>query len=254
MFAWLDEGSRVVRGFTDRHDGHSAGAHAGLNLGSRVADDPAAVARNRAAAAAALGVPAGNLVFLHQVHGAQVATVTEPWGPEDEPEADALVTTVPGLALVVLAADCVPVLLADPVEGVIGAAHVGRPGLLAGTVAAVVERMRSLGAVDLDAAVGPAVCGSCYEVPQQMHDDAVALVPAARAVSATGTPALDIATGVLAQLSAAGVSARQVLGCTRESGSLYSYRRDGVTGRHAGIILLRPPAAAAHRPGRHHPG
>ncbi|MCB1300531.1 MAG: laccase domain-containing protein, partial [Tetrasphaera sp.] len=69
---------------------------------------------------------------------------------------------------------------------------------------------------------------------------------------ATGTPALDIATGVLAQLSAAGVSARQVLGCTRESGSLYSYRRDGVTGRHAGIILLRPPAA--HRPGRHHPG
>ena len=109
-------------------------------------------------------------------------------------------------------------------------------------VAAVVAAMREAGADAIDAAVGPAVCGACYEVPQAMYDAATAVVPQARAVSATGTPALDIAAGVLAQLSAAGVRAQHVLGCTRESENFFSYRRDPRTGRHAGVIVIREDA------------
>jgi len=236
-FAWSANGPRVTRCFTRRGTGASRAPYAGLNLGSRVEDNPAAVARNRATAAAALGLGEERVVYLHQVHGADVAVLDSV--PDREPVADALVTTTPGLGLAVLAADCVPVLLADEITGVIGAAHVGRPGLVAGTVAAVVAAMRACGATAIDAAVGPAVCGACYEVPQQMHDEVVALVPEADAVSATGTPAVDIARGVLAQLRALGVPATQVLGCTRESDDLYSYRRDGRTGRHAGLIVLR---------------
>lgn len=240
LFAWVDAGPAVIRGFTQRAGGVSEGAYASLNLGSRVADDPAAVVGNRAALASALGIGVDRLVFVHQVHGNGVAVLDAL--PRVEPEADALVTTRPGLALVVLAADCVPVLLADPAAGVIGAAHVGRPGMVAGTVAAVVAAMREAGADAIDAAVGPAVCGACYEVPQAMYDAATAVVPQARAVSATGTPALDIAAGVLAQLSAAGVRAQHVLGCTRESENFFSYRRDPRTGRHAGVIVIREDA------------
>ena len=240
-FAWSANGPRVTRCFTRRGTGASRAPYAGLNLGSRVEDNPAAVARNRATAAAALGLGEERVVYLHQVHGADVAVLDSV--PDREPVADALVTTTPGLGLAVLAADCVPVLLADEITGVIGAAHVGRPGLVAGTVAAVVAAMRARGATAIDAAVGPAVCGACYEVPQQMHDEVVALVPQAHAVSVTGTPAVDIARGVLAQLHALGVPATQVLGCTRESDDLYSYRRDGRTGRHAGLIVLRPDAS-----------
>ena len=225
-FAWSANGPRVTRCFTRRGTGASRAPYAGLNLGSRVEDNPAAV-----------GLGEERVVYLHQVHGADVAVLDSV--PDREPVADALVTTTPGLGLAVLAADCVPVLLADEITGVIGAAHVGRPGLVAGTVAAVVAAMRACGATAIDAAVGPAVCGACYEVPQQMHDEVVALVPEADAVSATGTPAVDIARGVLAQLRALGVPATQVLGCTRESDDLYSYRRDGRTGRHAGLIVLR---------------
>ncbi|GAA3106574.1 peptidoglycan editing factor PgeF [Streptomyces goshikiensis] len=160
--------------FTDRWGGVSAVPYEELNLGGAVGDDPAAVLANRAAAAAGLGIDADRVVWMNQVHGRDVAVVDGPWeAGRQVPSVDAVVTTRRGLALAVLTADCTPVLLADPVAGVAGAAHAGRPGLVAGVVPAVVEAMTGLGAEPgrIVARTGPAVCGRCYEVPAGMRDE-----------------------------------------------------------------------------------
>jgi polyphenol oxidase len=178
---------------------------------------------------------------LHQVHGDEVLTVDGP-GPsalDDVPVADALVTTTRGVGLMVRVADCVPVLLADPDAGVVGAVHSGRPGLALGIAERAVERMREAGAGRLVAWVGPHVCGGCYEVPAAMRDEVAARVPAAYAETRWGTPALDIGAGVRAQLEAAGVEVLATGGCTREDPALHSYRRDGAAaGRLAGLVWM----------------
>ncbi len=230
VVAWQDESAHAVRLVTDRAGGVSEGVWAGLNLGLHVDDDPAAVAENRRRLEAEVGRP---LVYMAQCHGADVAVVEAV--PEDPPRCDALVTTAPDLALAVLVADCVPVLLASP-QGVVAAVHAGRPGMVAGVVPAAVEAMRGLGAREVDAVVGPSVCGRCYEVPAEMRDTAASVEPVSATVSWTGTPAIDVAAGVVAQLRARDVSVRWLPGCTRESPQLYSYRRDGTTGRFAGVV------------------
>jgi polyphenol oxidase len=174
---------------------------------------------------------------MHQVHGADVVVIDEPW-PAGAPEVDALVTRSRGLVLAVLVADCVPVLLADPAAGVVAVVHAGRPGLVAGVVPATVAAMRDQGAAQITARLGPSVCGGCYEVPDWMRDEVAAVVPAARATTFLGTPAVDVAAGVAAQLHAAGVGAARVPGCTVEDPALYSYRRDRTTGRFAGLAWL----------------
>ncbi len=221
--------------FTDRSGGVSAAPYDALNLGGHVGDAPVAVAANRSRVAAAVGVPVDHVLYLNQVHGAEVAVADAPWrGPP--PAADAMVTTRADLALAVLVADCVPVLLADPGAGVLGVAHAGRPGLAAGVVPAVVAAMRAAGAREVAAVVGPSVCGRCYEVPATMREEVSDLVPESWSVTTWGTPALDLPRGVLAQLRAAGVDAVDVASCTREDPELFSYRRDGVTGRQAGLV------------------
>jgi YfiH family protein len=141
------------------------------------------------------------------------------------------------VVLLVRAADCVPVLLADPSAGVLGAAHAGRAGVAAGVVPATVEAMRDLGATDVTAWVGPHVCGDCYEVPVALRDEVAAAVPETRATTSWGTPSLDLGAGVRAQLEVAGARVVDVSACTRESPDLYSYRRDGAgSGRLAGLI------------------
>lgn len=182
-----------------------------------------------------LGVTA--LARLHQVHGADVATVGDASAPV--PEADGAVTTAPGVALVVRVADCVPVVLADPGAGVVGIAHAGRRGVELDVVTRTVERMRALGATEVRAWVGPHVCGRCYEVPAAMRDEVAARVPATYAETSWGTPALDLGAGVAAQLDAAGVPTTVVAGCTLEDERLHSYRRDGAAaGRLAGLVWL----------------
>ncbi|WP_432486941.1 peptidoglycan editing factor PgeF [Kineococcus sp. SYSU DK018] len=233
----LDAGlpAGVRGGFTSRSGAGGRGPFAGLNLGDHVGDDPARVATHRAALRATVGAEA--LVVPVQVHGADVVEVDDvpSSGP---PRADALLTRRRGLALAVVVADCVPVLLADSGAGVVAVAHAGRAGLVAGVVPAVVAAMRSAGARDVRAALGPAVCGGCYEVPEQVADDVTRVVPAARATTRRGTPAVDVAAGVLAQLSAAGVRASGPGPCTVERADLFSYRREGVTGRSAGVVVL----------------
>ncbi|MEU9487933.1 peptidoglycan editing factor PgeF [Streptomyces decoyicus] len=227
--------------FTDRWGGVSAAPYEQLNLGGAVGDDPQAVRANRARAAAELGLDPAAVVWMNQVHGRDVAVVDGPWYDDDIPAVDAVVTDRRGLALAVLTADCTPVLLADPVAGVAGAAHAGRPGLVAGIVPAVVEAMVKRGAVParIVAYTGPAICGRCYEVPEAMRSDVAAVVPEARATTSWGTPAVDVTAGVRAQLAAAGVPVREDPHiCTLESADHFSYRRDRTTGRLASYVWL----------------
>ena len=227
--------------FTDRWGGVSAAPYEELNLGGAVGDDPDAVRTNRELAAKSLGLDPVRVVWMNQVHGADVAVVDEPWGEKPVPEVDAIVTSRRGLALAVLTADCTPVLLADPVAGIVAAAHAGRPGMIAGVVPAAVRAMMELGAEPsrIVARTGPAVCGRCYEVPEAMRAEVSAVEPAAHAETSWGTPAVDVTAGVHAQLERLGVRDRaQSPVCTLESGDHFSYRRDRTTGRLAGYVWL----------------
>lgn len=241
---WSGRRADVALGFTARDGGVSSGEYSGLNVAGHVGDDPDDVERNRALVLEAVGDLAGTTsvraAFMDQVHGAEVRVVTEP-GELGGPvvPSDGIVTTLPGVALFTLVADCVPVLLYDNGSGVIGAAHAGRPGMLAGVVPATLAAMRELGATRIEAAVGPGICGRCYEVPEQMRDEAALVEPLCASVTWSGTPAIDVAAGVVEQLRREGITPTWVPGCTRENERLYSYRRDGRTGRCAGVIVRR---------------
>ncbi len=183
--------------------------------------------------------PGVGLADLSQVHGNEVA-VAVPGAPRAR--ADALVSDRSDVVLLVRAADCVPVILADPQVGVVAAAHAGRQGVVADVVSQSVEAMRARGAQDITAWIGPHVCGACYEVPRALQDEVAGLVPSTRSTTSWGTPALDIGAGVRAQLEAAGVMVdSSAARCTVESPDLYSYRRDGSgSGRLAGVVRLHP--------------
>ncbi len=191
--------------------------------------------------------PGDPLVDLRQVHGGEVVVVR---GfddvPTEPPDADAAVTDHAGITLHVRAADCVPLLLVADEGRVVGAAHCGRPGLTAGVVAHTVAAMRGLGAEQIEAWIGPHVCGRCYEVPEAMREEVASVVPASHAVTSWGTPALDIGAGVRSQLTHADVVVTEIGRCTRESPDLHSYRRDGdAAGRLAGLVRIRPWDGAA---------
>ncbi|MEU3934551.1 peptidoglycan editing factor PgeF [Streptomyces sp. NPDC029044] len=242
MIGQRESASGAHFGFTDRWGGVSAAPYEELNLGGAVGDDPDAVRTNRDLAAKSLGLEPDRVVWMNQVHGADVAMVDGPWGSSAPvPSVDAIVTTRRGLALAVLTADCVPVLLADPVAGVAAAAHAGRPGMIAGVVPAALRAMTELGAEPsrIIARTGPTVCGRCYEVPEAMRAEVSAVEPAAYAETSWGTPAVDVSAGVHAQLDRLGVRDReQSPVCTLESRDHFSYRRDRTTGRLAGYVWL----------------
>lgn len=233
---------RPRRVVTDRRGGRSRAPYDSFNLGDHVGDDPAAVAANRARVARELGVGEDRLVWMEQVHGAAVAVVD---GPQAGPVAatDAVVTTSTDLVLCVLTADCVPVLLTDPVAGVVAAVHAGREGVRKGVLPATLSAMASRGARarHVTALLGPAVCGACYEVPEAMQAEVAAVTPAAAVRTRQGTPGLDLRAGLAEVLARAGVT--EVVHdprCTVEDPQLFSHRRDGVTGRQAGLVWLSP--------------
>jgi polyphenol oxidase len=239
--AALGAGIRYL--ITDRNEGTSSDPFGSLNLGQGVGDDPAAVAANRKLAAASCGLQATDIVWMRQVHGALVRYADATWPGQPGGPCDAVYTDVPGLALAVLVADCVPVLLADPVARLAGAAHAGRAGMQAGVVPALVDAMASAGAWPrrLHALIGPAICGGCYEVPDDMRASVSSAVPEAGCQTVAGTAGLDIRAGVRAQLAAAGIGSVSDDGrCTMESAELFSYRRDGLTGRFAALVWLAP--------------
>lgn len=215
-----------------------------LNIADHVGDDPAAVAQNRAHMAGLVGLDGDGVAIMRAAHGADVAVVD---GPGMAEGVDALVTIRPGLGLIAIAADCVPLALAAHDEPIVGAVHCGWPGLAAGVVDATVAAMRDLGATRLSAVLGPSICARCYPVPPERVDTVRAAVSAdvaaaaciddGRSIGASDAqPRLDVATGVLAQLDALGVTATRVPGCTAETDTLFSYRRDGRTGRQGMIV------------------
>jgi YfiH family protein len=231
---------RPRRVVTDRRGGRSASPYDSFNLGAHVGDRPEDVAGNRERLARELGVPGEHLVWMTQVHGSGVVVVD---GPQEGPvpDTDALVTTARGLVLCVLVADCVPVLLSDAEAGVVAAVHAGREGVRTKVVAAALAAMARLGSrpADVSALLGPAVCGACYEVPREMQAEVARVAPGAAVRTRRGTPGLDLRAGVAEQLGRAGVG--QVVHdprCTVEDRFLFSHRRDGVTGRQAGVVWL----------------
>jgi YfiH family protein len=162
----LHQAGNVRHGFFTRMGGVSRGIYAGLNCGPGSDDDPEAVAENRSRAMAVLDQRADALATLYQIHSAEVVAVEQPFATDARPKADAMVTSIPGIALGVLTADCVPVLFADGEAGVIGAAHAGWKGALYGVVDNTVAAMERLGAArsNIRAAVGPCIRQASYEV------------------------------------------------------------------------------------------
>jgi YfiH family protein len=217
--------------FTDRSGGVSKGAFTSFNLGDHVTDDAADVQSNRELLVSRFGP----VQFMNQVHGSRIVIIESV--TEEVPTADALVTGIAGITLAVMVADCIPLLLTS--AEVVAAVHVGRRGLLNGVAVKTVELMREMGARKISAVLGPAICGRCYEVSQEVHDEVVALYPLASARTVAGTPALDLPKALKDSLAADGISDISDLQiCTVESDDHFSYRRDGLTVRQVGLVSL----------------
>jgi YfiH family protein len=231
------------------------------NLALHVGDDAEGVRANRRRLEASMGVAGGSLRFMSQTHSDRVAVLADgpaPGGVIDGmhgdvdadgapwvPDADGMVSRTGLHPLAVLVADCVPVVLADAsiAEGGTGATavvHAGRAGVGNGIVANAVRTLVQAGARDLAAWIGPSVCGSCYEVPEEMMRAMADVVPEAAARTRTGTPALDLPAAVRRQLEDAGVVVGRVTGngpaCTLENTGLFSHRREPGAGRIAGLV------------------
>jgi YfiH family protein len=216
--------------FTARAGGSSTVDYSSLNLGDHVGDDRDLVAQNREALRKL--VSQERLVFMNQVHGDTVIEVDESvYSPVT---ADAIITRTPGLPLVVLVADCLPILISSP--AVVGAVHAGRKGVLNGIISKTVSAMRALGATDLEAMIGPAICKACYEVDLEMYQAAIEQKP--ELSTTLSSHRLDLTRAAKFELESAGVKVSTLDICTAHNANYFSYRRDGQTGRSAGVIVL----------------
>lgn len=237
----VDLGPGIMAGFTSRATG---------NLSHHQPHLPSRLAENRQRLARQLDLDVLDLHLMRQIHGATVGVVgaDTPRGAELD-GVDVLVTERTGRALLVQVADCVPVLLAvgdtesSGSTTVVAAVHAGRRGLRAGVVGAAVDTLRERTAGGrMRAAVGPAIGGCCYEVPESLRADVAEDMPSATARTTWGTPSLDLPRAVTSVLRTAGVSVRRSWpGCTRcdPGGRWFSHRRDPTTGRQAGVIAIR---------------
>ncbi len=234
----LNKVTGIRHAFFTRAGGVSTGLYASLNCGLGSSDDPAAVTENRARAAERMGVAAGRLLTCYQIHSPTCLLVEEPWGPDVRPQADAMATRTPGVALGILTADCVPVLFADEHARVIGAAHAGWKGAKGGVLEATLARMVELGAT-LDgvvAAIGPCIAQRSYEVGPEFPAPFLAedertrafFMPAKRA----GHFMFDLPGYVAFRLTNAGVTmvARGSNDTVTEEAQFFSYRRSCLRG------------------------
>ncbi len=221
----------VAHGFFTRQGGVSGGIYASLNCGIGSRDAQANVSENRARAVKLLG--AAKLATVHQKHSNIAVATDKPWPDDKRPEADAVVTATPGLALGVVTADCAPVLFCDPVAGIIGAAHAGWRGAYSGIAEATVDAMVALGAepARIRAAIGPAISQGAYEVGTDYRATFLKAEPESEAFFVTddgsGEPHFDLPGYVAERLARAGVGETLDLGiCTYyDETRLFSYRR-----------------------------
>jgi YfiH family protein len=224
----------VKYSFTDRTGGLSTGAFLSRNLATHVGDDHATVVNNRAQLQNEIALP---IQFMNQVHGAVVAKIEESeQALVGEPTADALITQSRGIALAVMVADCIPLLLSA--SHTVAAVHVGRKGLVNEVALATLQEIRAIDDSQITAVVGPSICGQCYEVSDDVFQEVTDAFPLAASTTKDGSLSLDLARALIAQLQLHGVSVIDESRCTVEDGNLFSYRRDGVTGRQVGVIWL----------------
>jgi hypothetical protein len=241
----------IRHAFFTRAGGVSPGLYASLNAGVGSADDPHNVAANRARMAASLGVTAERFLTCYQIHSPDVVVADAPWDAQARPRADAIVTSRPGLAIGISTADCGPVLFADPDARIVGAAHAGWRGALAGVTDATIAAMERLGAARarIVAAIGPMIRQPNYEVGPDLMDRFIAADPANRQffvpAARGGHFMFDLAGYVAARLATAGIGTICDLGaCTyADPGQFYSYRRmthrgEADYGRHVNAIVL----------------
>jgi len=222
----------IVHSFFGRRGGVSKGVYESLNCGPGSGDSRPSVLENRERAIGALS-PGSRLVTLYQVHSAEVVTVLVPWEITGNPRADALVTNRPGILLGILTADCAPVLLCDPVARVIGAAHAGWQGALAGVTDAVVSALERLGAKPsrIRAAVGPCIAPASYEVGPEFQarfvDADVGNSEFFTTSAATGRWHFDLPAYVAHRLNRASLHSVEIIGrCTyADEEDFFSYRR-----------------------------
>ena len=238
-------------GFFTRAGGVSVGPFASLNCSLSGQDSRDAVLENRARAARVLGVDPAGLVGLTQVHGQDVVTVKAPWLPGQGPRADGAVTARPGIALGIVTADCAPVLFADSEAGVVGAAHAGWRGAVAGVLEATLAAMVALGAspARVTAAIGPCIGQASYEVAADLRHAVLVQEPADAGFFADGVRAerwqFDLAGYCAARLGAAGIGSVRVTGhnTLAEPTRFFSHRRrtlaaGGPIGHQISIITL----------------
>jgi YfiH family protein len=221
----------MLQTFTDRLGGVSQGAYSSLNLGDHVNDLAEDVNTNREILSSKFGA----IQYMNQVHGSRIAIIESV--TDEAPTADALVTGISGITLAVMVADCIPLLLTSPEA--VAAVHVGRRGLVNGVAVKTIDLMREMGATKIQAEIGPAICGKCYEVSQEVQDEVLLLHPVAISQTVTGTPSLDLPKALKAVLAESGISKvedKEI--CTFESSAHFSYRRDGITGRQVGLVSL----------------
>ncbi|WP_291383558.1 polyphenol oxidase family protein [Demequina sp.] len=231
--------------FTDRHGGVSAGPYESLNVATHVGDTAAAVSINRGVVQDRAGTP---VIFMRPDHGIAVARLDESYlDGREPPVADVLTTTVRGLGLATLAADCVPLLAHDASSGAVAAAHIGREGLRKGVVdaavAAIIDIRQTRSHPDsVTFSIGPCICGTCYEVSSQVASTVSRSHPTALATTSWGTPSLDLPRAVVGRLAELGFTrVFRHRFCTFEELRLFSYRREGTTGRQAGVIVCEGP-------------
>ncbi len=223
--------------FTDRHGGISAAPFSTLNLARHVGDDPAAVRANQHIVAAGLDRPDASWVMPHHVHGTTVLAVTD--ASRDGEAADGVATQRAGLLLAALGADCAPIAIAN--DTACAAIHAGWRGAVGGVVASGVAVVRAIGTGPVRAVVGPCVCVAHYEFGADLLEQLAAECgPEVAGRTETGGPAFDLRATLLAQFVRVGVEDVEVLDvCTVESPDHYSYRRDGLTGRHGVVVVKR---------------
>ena len=216
--------------FSARHGGVSQGEFGSLNFGDHVGDTALAVENNRKILKKLLSQISP--IFMNQVHGNEVIEVDS--NSNSPVTADALITRQAGLPLAVLCADCLPILIKG--SKIVGAIHAGRRGILNGIIAETISRMRALGGDNLVATIGPAICSRCYEVDLPMYLDAIS--HDAELATNTETHCLDLKRAARSQLSFQGVEVSDLEICTAHDSNFFSYRRDGITGRNVGVIVL----------------
>jgi len=214
--------------FTNRLGGVSKSPFDSANLGDHVGDNPSDVTENRSLLESQIGVA---VTFMNQVHGDTVILVEN---NQTSPTCDALITTERKLAVAVMVADCIPLLLKSDVA--VAAVHVGRKGLMNGIARKTIDAMRDLGAEVIHSYIGPSICGGCYEVGPDVFEEVVSKYPTSDSSQRSGKKTLDLVAGLKTDLK--DTVLLDLSSCVLEDNHTFSYRRDGITGRQAGVIWL----------------